>query len=120
MLKIFLYFLRLSAENFTKEDIKNRTFPLRYIRTRVHDTSSFFKLSNNIIFISIFILFYSKKNVSLFFREVTGFVFIHTIKYLDTLSSMFPYLTIIRGTRLFSNYALVFYDTQLTEVSTRI
>jgi hypothetical protein len=54
------------------------------------------------------------------FREVTGFVFLHTITYLDTLSSMFPNLTIIRGQRLFSNYALVLYDTQLSEVNAKI
>jgi hypothetical protein len=45
-----------AVENFTKDDIQAQSFPLRYTRTRVHDTSSFFKLSSNINF--NFILFF--------------------------------------------------------------
>lgn len=42
---------------------------------------------------------------------------IYSMTHLNSLGKMFPNLTIIRGQRLFSNYALVIYDSDLVEVS---
>ncbi|CAO1300695.1 unnamed protein product [Diamesa serratosioi] len=53
-------------------------------------------------------------------REITGFLFLHSMKHLKSLGSLFPNLTLIRGERLFSHYALVIYDmSELEEVSLR-
>lgn len=53
-----------------------------------------------------------------FYREITGFLFLHSIQHLKSLGSLFPNLTLIRGERLFSHYALVIYDmNDLEEVS---
>lgn len=43
-------------------------------------------------------------------REISGFLMLHQVKYLKTMGSLLPNLTIIRGERLFSNYALVIYE----------
>lgn len=51
-----------------------------------------------------------------YFREITGFLFLHSIMFLKSLGAFFPNLTLIRGQRLFSNYALVIYDTDINEV----
>jgi hypothetical protein len=50
------------------------------------------------------------------YREVTGYMVVHTVSGLLSLGTMFPDLIIIRGQRLFFNYALVIYDTDLFEV----
>ena len=53
-----------------------------------------------------------------FIREITGFLFLHSIQHLKSLGTLFPNLTLIRGERLFSHYALVIYDmSDLEEVS---
>lgn len=52
-------------------------------------------------------------------REVTGYVVIASVPYLDSLGKMFPNLTVIRGQRFFSNYALAIYSTDLAEVSSK-
>lgn len=49
-------------------------------------------------------------------REITGFMLVHSVTGLNSLGKMFPNLTVIRGQRLFSNYAFVIYETDLTEV----
>lgn len=82
-------------DNYTKEQINNWTFPLRF------ELNSF-----------IFMWSYTVTLI-LYFREITGYLFIHTMKHLDSLSTMLPNLTIIRGQKLFSNYALVIHETNL-------
>lgn len=42
---------------------------------------------------------------------------VYSVNYLNSLGAMFPNLTVIRGQRLFSNYALVIFKTDLLEVS---
>lgn len=50
------------------------------------------------------------------YREVTGYFLIYSVTHLNSLGRMFPNMTIIRGQRLFFNYAFVIYETDLTDV----
>lgn len=48
--------------------------------------------------------------------EVTEYVFIFRIFGLQSLSQIFPNLSIIRGTKLFEGYALLVYHTHLENI----
>ncbi|CRL06839.1 CLUMA_CG019541, isoform A [Clunio marinus] len=52
-------------------------------------------------------------------REVTGFFLVYAVNHLDSLGGMFPNLTVIRGTRLFSNYAFVIHESDIKEIALR-
>lgn len=39
-------------------------------------------------------------------REITDFLLLYEVKYLTSIKDMFPNLTVIRGLKLFVNYAL--------------
>lgn len=56
------------------------------------------------------------KSVLLKFREVTGFMLFYDIDDVESPGKLFPNLTIIRGMRLFHNYALVIAETRFQEV----
>ena len=43
-------------------------------------------------------------------REVTGYVLLYRVYGLQTLSNIFPSLSVIRGQHLFYNYALVVFE----------
>lgn len=58
-------------------------------------------------------------NLTFPLREVTGYFLIFQSTVLESLGRMFPNLTIIRGQRSFSNYALTIYETNLNDVSFR-
>lgn len=50
-------------------------------------------------------------------KEITHYLVLYRVKSLTTLSKLFPNLSLIRGQRLFLNYALIIFDLpQLTEV----
>ncbi|KAG5674462.1 hypothetical protein PVAND_004432 [Polypedilum vanderplanki] len=51
-------------------------------------------------------------------REVTGFIYLHLGEYVTNLQTLFPNLTIIRGSRLFLNYAFVIYECEALEEMT--
>lgn len=88
----------LFEPDYSPEEINKRTFPLRWLVI----------LTNlNRILLTIFHQFH---------REVTGYVLFYSLTYLNSLGTMFPNLTVIRGHRLFSNYALVIYDSDLQQV----
>lgn len=48
-----------------------------------------------------------------YLREITGFLVIYDLTGLDSLSKLFPNLTVIRGRSLISNFALVIRSTSL-------
>lgn len=53
-------------------------------------------------------------------REITGYLLLFRVFGLRTLRHLFPNLTVIRGERLISHYALIFYEmTGLTEVKSQ-
>ncbi|XP_070495241.1 putative molluscan insulin-related peptide(s) receptor isoform X2 [Chironomus tepperi] len=52
-------------------------------------------------------------------REVTGFMIFYDIDDIHSPGSLFPNLTIIRGMRLFHNYALVIAETRFQELNFR-
>lgn len=52
-----------------------------------------------------------------FHREITGYLLLFRVFGLRSLRHLFPNLTVIRGERLISHYALIIYEmTDLTEV----
>ena len=50
-------------------------------------------------------------------REVVGYMFVYGVTHLNSLYTMFPNLTVIRGQSLISHYSLVIYDADIKEVS---
>lgn len=53
-------------------------------------------------------------------REITGYLLLYRVFGLRSLRNLFPNLTVIRGERLITHYALIIYDmTNLTEVLSR-
>ncbi|XP_070490631.1 insulin receptor-like [Chironomus tepperi] len=57
------------------------------------------------------------RNLTFPLREVTGFLMFHDIYGILSPGSLFPNLTIIRGTRLFHNYALLMDETGFQELN---
>lgn len=50
-------------------------------------------------------------------REITDYLFLYRVANLSTLANIFPNLSVIRGAKLFHNYALVIYQLlQLQEI----
>lgn len=67
-----------SFDNYTSEEVNNRSFPL---------------------------------------MEITDYMLVYVVELLDSLGNMFPNLTIIRGQKLFHNYAFVIFSTDLKQVT---
>jgi hypothetical protein len=49
--------------------------------------------------------------------EITGYFGVFLVTHLDSLGNMFPELRVIRGRRLFSNFAFFIYDSGIREVN---
>lgn len=50
-------------------------------------------------------------------REITGYLLFFRVFGIKSLGNLFPNLTVIRGERLITHYALIIYEmTDLTEV----
>lgn len=43
-------------------------------------------------------------------REITGYLMMYRVNGLKTLSTLFPNLAVIRGHKLFNNYAFILYE----------
>lgn len=52
--------------------------------------------------------------------EITGYLLLFRVNGLQTLGQLFPNLTVIRGSELANNYALVVYELMHIKVSTAI
>lgn len=56
----------------------------------------------------------------IYHREITGYLLFFRVFGLKSLRNLFPNLTVIRGERLKSHYALIIYElTDLTEVQSQ-
>jgi insulin receptor len=49
-------------------------------------------------------------------REITGYLLMYRVIGLRTLSQLFPNLAVIRGQRLFNDYALILYEMMTMRV----